>query len=397
MRVLLTSEAKFERTADGTIWASTPNGCSMWSQHLEVFSAVLILARVADVREPSSGCVQASGDGISFCPLPPYSGFGGLLRNGQSVHAVVSRAVRACPAIIVRSPSPVAYLAARLAHFKRHPFGAQIVGDPDQVFSAGAFRHPLRIPLRHAAAAAQRQVARDAAVVMFVTRNVLQRKYPPSGRVFSASDAALDDSAFIREQPLRRREDGTVTLITIASLDQPYKGIAVLLDAVSELRRSGRQVTLLVAGGGALLGELQAKAQSLGISSHVEFLGQLDRVGVQRALDRADLFVLPSLTEGLPRALLEAMARGLAAVATNVGGIPELLPVECLVPARNAVALARRLREVMATPAALMTMAQKNQEVARTYHDRVQTPIRRAFLLAVRDVSSDGHCEAACA
>jgi hypothetical protein len=67
------------------------------------------------------------------------------------------------------------------------------------------------------------------------------------------------------------------------------------------------------------------------------------------------------------------------------------------VPPRNAVALARRLREVMATPAALMAMAQRNQEVARTYHDRVQTPIRRAFLMAVRDVSSAAHREAACA
>jgi len=397
MRVLLTSEARFERTADGTIWASTPNGCSVWSRHLDVFSAVLVLARVADVREPSSGCVQASGDGISFCPLPPYSGFGGLLRNSQSVHAVVRRAVRACPAVIVRSPSPVAYLAARLALFRRRPFGAQIVGDPDQVFSAGAFRHPLRVPLRHAAAAAQRQVARDASVVMFVTMNVLQRKYPPSGRVFSGSDVALDDSAFIPDQPLRRREDVGCRLITVASLDQPYKGIAVLLDAVGELHRSGRVVKLLVVGGGALMGELQAQAQSLGISADVEFLGQLDRKGVQRALDRSDLFVLPSLTEGLPRALLEAMARGLAAVATNVGGIPELLPAECLVPPRNAVALARRLREVLATPDALMAMAQRNQEVARTYHDRVQTPIRREFLLAVRDVSSAGYREAACA
>jgi glycosyltransferase involved in cell wall biosynthesis len=208
---------------------------------------------------------------------------------------------------------------------------------------------------------------------------------------------ALDDSAFIPDQPLRRREDVGCRLITVASLDQPYKGIAVLLDAVGELHRSGRVVKLLVVGGGALMGELQAQAQSLGISADVEFLGQLDRKGVQRALDRSDLFVLPSLTEGLPRALLEAMARGLAAVATNVGGIPELLPAECLVPPRNAVALARRLREVLATPDALMAMAQRNQEVARTYHDRVQTPIRREFLLAVRDVSSAGYREAACA
>ena len=162
MRVLLTSEAKFERTADGANLGSAPNGSSLWSRYLDVFSSVLILARVSDVSEPSAGCVQASGEGISFGPLPPYSGFGGLLHNGQSVHAAVSEAVCACQAIIVRSPSPVAYLAAWMLRARRRPFGAQIVGDPDQVFSAGAFQHPLRVPLRHAAAAAQRQVTRDA-------------------------------------------------------------------------------------------------------------------------------------------------------------------------------------------------------------------------------------------
>src|SRR5262245_39915240 len=160
MRVLLTSEARFERTADGTIWASAPNSCEMWSRHLEVFSAVLVLARIADVLEPSSGCVQASGPGISFRALPVYSGLGGFVRSGRMVHAAVARAVRECPAVVVRSPSPVAYLVARSVVVRRRPYGAQIVGDPDQVFSAGAIRHPFRIPLRYAAAAAQKQVAR---------------------------------------------------------------------------------------------------------------------------------------------------------------------------------------------------------------------------------------------
>ena len=396
MRVLLTSEAKFERTGDGTIWASTPSGYAVWSRYLDVFASVLVLARVAEVTEPSAGCVQASGDGISFCPLPPYSGFGGLLRNGHSLHALVSQALRSCQAIIVRSPSPVAYLAALRLRARQRPFGAQIVGDPDQVFSAGAFQHPLRIPLRHAAAAGQRQVTRGAAVVMFVTRNVLQQKYPSSGRVFSGSDVVLDDSAFIGEQLSKQRKDGPVTLITVASLDQPYKGIAILLDAVGELRRTGQDVKLIVVGGGALLGDLQTQAQSLGIGSSVEFLGQLDREGVQAALGRADLFVLPSLTEGLPRALLEAMAGGLAAVATTVGGIPEVLPPDCLVPPRNAAALARLLSQLIRKPATLDAMAQRNQEIARAYHETVQTPIRRAFLQAVRDVSMPGHREALC-
>jgi glycosyltransferase involved in cell wall biosynthesis len=397
MRVLLTSEARFERAPGGSIWASAPNGATMWTRHLDVFSDVLVLARVGDVREPSSGYVQASAQNVAFCALPPYAGFEGLVRSGRHIQAIVGRAVAGCPAIIVRSPSPIAYLAARTASWMRRPFGAQIVGDPDQVFSRGAFRHPLRGPLRFAATSAQRQIARLASVVMYVTRNVLQRKYPATGRVFSGSDVALDDAAFA-ESAARRTLDGpAATLVTVAGLDQPYKGIAVLLDAISELRVASVRVRLLVVGGGLLRGALQTHAHELGLECDVEFLGQLDRDGVRRALDSADLFVLPSLTEGLPRALLEAMARGLPAVATHVGGVPELLPASWLVPPRDATALAVRIRDMLADPVLCRAMGERNREVARAYHDRAQEPIRRSFMQAVRELSSGTRCEAACA
>jgi glycosyltransferase involved in cell wall biosynthesis len=397
MRVLLTSEARFERAPDGSIWASAPNGAAMWSRHLDVFSDVLVLARIAHVREPSKGYVRASAQNVAFCALPPYSGFEGLVRSGRHVQTIVGRAVAGCPAIVVRSPSPIAYLAARTASWMRRPFGAQIVGDPDQVFSRGAFRHPLRGPLRLAATSAQRQIARLASVVIYVTRNVLQRKYPATGRVFSGSDVGLDDAAFAESSGRGTASDRGATLVTVAGLDQPYKGIAVLLDAVGELRRASIRPRLLVVGGGLLLGALQARAHALGLESDVEFVGQLDREGVRRALDSADLFVLPSLTEGLPRALLEAMARGLPAVATHVGGVPELLPASWLVPPRDAKALASRIGDVLADPVLCRTMGERNREVARAYHDHVQDPIRRSFMQAVREISSATRCEAACA
>jgi glycosyltransferase involved in cell wall biosynthesis len=232
---------------------------------------------------------------------------------------------------------------------------------------------------------------------MFVTSQVLQRKYPAAGRVFSSSDVVLDDSAFATDGLAGRSDATSCTLVTVAALDQPYKGIAVLLDAVCELRRAGRLVKLLVVGAGVLMPELEARAWSLGMKCDVEFTGLLDRDGVRAALDAGDIFVLPSLTEGLPRALLEAMARGLPAVATNVGGIPELLPADCLVPPRDAAALARRLGELIDDPAGRRARGQRNRQVASTYHERVQAPLRRAFLLAVRDACVAEDREAACA
>jgi phosphatidylinositol alpha-1,6-mannosyltransferase len=390
MRVLLTTEARFERTPDGAIWSPAAYGVALWQRYLDVFSSVMVAARVGDVRWPSAGCVPASAPDIAFCPLPEYRGLRGFLRHARRVRRAVDDAVRSTEAVIVRSPSPIGQFAAASALARHQSYGAEIVGDPDQVFSSGAFRHPMRAVLRRTATAAQAHLARRATAVMFVTRQVLQRKYPTEGRAFSASDAPLDDAAFEVASPHERNPQtaGVFRIVTVGALDQPYKGTAVLLEAVRRLRRAGAAVSLTVVGGGRLLADLQARARAQRIDSDVIFLGQLDRNGVRAALDAAQLFVLPSLTEGLPRALLEAMARGLPAIATHVGGVPELLSQECLVPPGDADALGQKVLEAMHDDATRKVWSYRNRAVALEYHERLLGPVRQAFLAVVRDASS---------
>ena len=81
MRVLLTSEARFERTPDGVSWGAAPHGAARWRRYLDVFTSALLLARVSDVRRPSPGSVETLMPGIEFLPLPPYAGLGGLVRH----------------------------------------------------------------------------------------------------------------------------------------------------------------------------------------------------------------------------------------------------------------------------------------------------------------------------
>jgi glycosyltransferase involved in cell wall biosynthesis len=397
MRVLLTSEARFERTPDGQIWGPPAYGRALWTRYLDVFSSVMIAARVADVTVESPGCVTASSPDVQFCPLVPYSGLSGLLTCLPRIRASVVAAVQDTAAIIVRAPSPIACLTSRVAAKVSRPFAAEIVGDSDQVFSRGAFHHPLRVPIRWLAKSTQRQLSREAIAVLYVTTTVLQRRYPSRGQVYAASDAALDDLAFASEDRHEWRPPAEFVLVTVGGLDQPYKGTGVLLDAVHELRRQGASVKLRIVGDGRLLAHYKRQSEALGLSSVVEFFGQQDRAGVRAALDSAHLFVLPSLTEGLPRALLEAMARGLPAVATHVGGVPELLPSECLVRPRDAHALAVRIEQMMCDQPGRRRFGHRNRALARTYHERCQSTIRRDFLAAVRHATASHFPEARCA
>jgi glycosyltransferase involved in cell wall biosynthesis len=106
----------------------------------------------------------------------------------------------------------------------------------------------------------------------------------------------------------------------------PEKGFADLLEAVAIARARGLPLHLLLAGDGAQRAELEARAKELGFGSDTQFLGmQRDLLPIYAA---TDILVLPSLEEGLPNSLLEAMACERAVVANNVGGVPEIVEDE---------------------------------------------------------------------
>jgi glycosyltransferase involved in cell wall biosynthesis len=119
------------------------------------------------------------------------------------------------------------------------------------------------------------------------------------------------------------RAEGPVRLLMLANLS-PRKGVGELLEAMRGLRERGRDVELTLAGGGEVA-RYRDMAQALGIAGQCRFTGWLKAEEATALLEAADVFVLPSHNEGLPMAILEALSRQVAVVATPVGAIPEVL------------------------------------------------------------------------
>jgi len=138
---------------------------------------------------------------------------------------------------------------------------------------------------------------------------------------------------------------------TLARLSR-QKGIDVLLEAIAIVAAERPDVRLVIAGGGPLEGELREQAARLGLGGVVDFMGWVD--DARRLLPDFDIFVLPSRWEGMPIALLEARAAGLAAVATDVGGAHEVIRDGrdgWVVPPEDPVALAAALLDLVNDPA----------------------------------------------
>ena len=119
--------------------------------------------------------------------------------------------------------------------------------------------------------------------------------------------------------------DGKPVFVTVCSLDK-VKGINFLIDALKIMRdRTTIQPLLYVIGDGPLKKSLFSQAKSLGIAETVFFLGEEPYEHIPFWMNATDVFCLPSLREGYPNSVIEALACGVPVVASDVGGIPEII------------------------------------------------------------------------
>ncbi len=155
----------------------------------------------------------------------------------------------------------------------------------------------------------------------------------------------IGDTAYLLKESNTNSEDKKIGAIGRLSHE---KGHACLLKAVARLKKSFPRLKCLIVGDGPLRQELERLSRELGISQNCIFLGA--RRDIAEILSILDLLVLPSLSEGLSMALLESMASRCPAVASRVGGIPELIEdgkTGLLVEPENPLALAEAIRSLL--------------------------------------------------
>ncbi len=385
MRVAVVLEHRFERTPDGRVWTDGPFPYSFFTRYLEGFDAVRVLARVQAVEAEANGRLRADGDAVEFFDVPCYRGLRQYLSRRGAVRRSIEAGLEPTDAVILRVPSQVAVVAGKILRRRGTPFAAEVVGDPCDALAAGSFEHPLRPLLRVAHQRALAWQCRRAAATAYVTASALQRRYPPApgSPTTHYSSVELRDEAFVETPPAAPAE--VRLLLSVGSMEHLYKGHDTLIEALARVRERGLEMRLTLVGDGRFRATLEERARRMGVREAVTFAGQEPSgEAVRRRIDAADVFVLASRQEGLPRALLEAMARGLPAIATRVGGIPELLADEDLVPRDDPAALAQALEDVAGDAARREGMASRNLATAREYHDLAMSRRRRELYSAVR-------------
>lgn len=349
-RTIIATDFRIDVDSRGRAWAAPPFGYGYWADRLSFALPILLVARGEPLTSEGSSNSDrqvVGGPGVDVVLLPP-------LRPGIRLAVEVPRALRTIwrldrddPLLLV-VPGVVGFLALIVQLCRRRPFAVQVVGDPiDVAFRAGVGGRLA--PIVGAILGSSTWLAcRRAAVLSYVTGAYLQRRYPPrpGSPVYVFSDVQLQGRG---HRTRNRPTGGELHIVTVGSLEQPYKRVDLLLRALAVLRHEGYALKLQVVGSGSQLRVLKDLARVLDVDRHVNFLGTLDIPALDQLFADSDVFVLCSDTEGMPRALLEAIAAGLPCVASAVGGIPEVLGPQALFESGSLDSLLAVLRRTLAS------------------------------------------------
>lgn len=284
--------------------------------------------------------------------------------------------------VIGYAPSMNVDQAFKIARKYHIPFLTFLVGCPWD-----ALHNHSRIPARLMAPVCwytTRHMVEKSDYVHYVTKEFLQNRYPTQGKSLGCSDVNL---GFPNPEALNSRllkiselnTDSIIKLMTTANIDVRYKGHEYVFKAIAKMKEQGDQryhYYLIGAGEGKFLRELSIK---LGIEKQIHFEGRKTPEEVINMLCKSDIYIQPSLQEGLPRAVVEAMSVALPCVGFNTGGIPELLEPEFVVRRKNVDGIIQCLRLLQNVEKYKKT-ARKNFNKSFDYeHSKLTNQIRDFF------------------
>lgn len=241
--------------------------------------------------------------------------------------------------------------------------------------------------------------ASQVTVLNAKAKDILCKWFPLNKADVTVIPNGVNVEVFEAAAPLRyqmrerlRITDDEIVVVVIGRLEDTHKGHKYLLESVAStpIRELRARLKLLFVGDGSSRRDLEQAARRLGLDERVIFYGAAPHSEVPALLAASDIFALPSVVEGMPLAILEAMAAGLPVIATSVGAVPQIIQdgqSGLIVPPGDSDALANALLHVINTPADTTTYRSNARNRVRALYDQ-RIMVRRYAEVVERAVRS---------
>ncbi|PWW08477.1 glycosyltransferase involved in cell wall biosynthesis [Paenibacillus cellulosilyticus] len=389
MKLLVIQEQHFKQLPNREVWVDEQSNIKFWERYLNVYEEICVCARLMHVDSiDESKYMRSDRDRVHFAGLPNFRGVGGLIKNLFKVISIMKAQIEQSDCIIFRAPSPISMIAYPLVKRSKKPFAVEIMNNPATHFSKKAMQNFYQPIITYLMVRQTRSMCLSANGVSYVTDRVLQELYPSKARIqgqstnyfeSSYSTIRLEDSNY-RFEEWKEDLPPKVMLIHTGKMQDNRKGQDIFIKAISILRKKGFNIGGILVGDGVKRSEFEQLGKDLGIGDDLDFVGwKAGFEAVQKELIKSHIAVFPSMGEGLPRAVIEAMANGLLCIGSKVDGLCELLDEDLLVPELNEDSFALYIEKFLNNWGTVESKRRHLYEISKKYHNNILKQKRNGF------------------
>lgn len=281
---------------------------------------------------------------FKFIAIPNFKSLKTKHKTGE-VKAIIHKAVREHDIFVLRFPSAAAVIAFKEAKKLGKPVLVEFVACVFDALWNYDWRGKI---LAHYKFKQYQKLMQEVTHTVYVTNRFLQSRYPSPGKSIGCSDVELqkvDDTILTSRLEHIETHSGPLKLATIAAIDVAYKAQADVITAIARIKKKGVlfEYDIIGQGNPQVLKQL---INDLDLNGLVHIKGAVPHDEIFEILKATDIYMQPSLVEGLPRAVVEAMSVGCPVIGSNAGGIPELIQSEGIYPKGNVEFLTNLLANV---------------------------------------------------
>lgn len=376
MTVLFAHDTRFHK--HNNVFYSNGLNSNVFRRYLSEFSNIIVCGREVcheDDETPRENL--ASTDNVTFDNIPDKNAIYIWFNKADREH--IKKLVESADFVIARLDSIIGFIAVDYAVKMRKPYMIELCTDPWDCYINYGIKGKLLAPFIYKKT---KNLVRNAPNVVYVTNEYLQKRYPTKGKNVAISNVEChpDNLAYSAnlEKYANFKKSDTIVLGTAGAL-LPFKGQRYVIEALGFLKNQGfDNIIYRLAGAGSDLIYLQKLAKKLNVSDQVEFLGTLNRNEMKNFYKSLNVYIQPSLQEGLPRTVIEAMSNGLCCFGSRTAGTPELLLPECVFENKNPMAIVELLSTL--DKEKLISYSKRNFLESQKYESATLFNKRKTFL-----------------
>lgn len=357
------------------------------SRYIDKNDKLTVMSRIESVSN-SNGLVKITIPNVSFSSVVGINFINVFTFNILKNLRLSLGNIKESDFLVVRLPSFIGIFTLFCNIFIKKIYFIELVGDPKAALLALDNKSGLvKNVFIELFSKLNKYFIKKANGVIYVTESALQEKYPTKSLTSYASNVELDMKKIDLSFESYTLYSNPARIGLIGSFNNSYKGIAEAIEAISILKDSKKNVELHILGSGSLESHYKFIAKELDVN-HLIFFDGILKGGeeVSEWLSSLDLYIQPSYTEGLPRALIEAMSVGLPVVATDVGGIPELLSKDTLIKPYDSEALSKKIKCFIDSQQLRFKQGKLNYLKSKEYDQEVLKQRRSEFWKAARNI-----------